>query len=430
MARRGSSRTSCPPSCCALAAAVTRRSSARSTAASCSATTRSSGCAPAAATGCSRRRWSAARGTGVYAGGWSASLAAAQEARPSSRARPTSRCGRSPALAAAAALTGLRGDLERALALADEAEAAAPAAARPTACCSMIEYARGLARLGGDDARPARSRTSRACSIRASRGTRASSRAGRSPTPPRPRSAPTSAARARELRRRTPPRSRARRGTSRRRSPTARLLLATDAEADARAEAALAPASSCPRCARGCSSPTAAHLRRRRRAAEARALLRAARDTFEALDMGAGRRARAAASCAPRARPCAPPPWTRRRAHRRRSCRSRGWPPTGLSNREIGQALYLSHRTIGSHLYRVFPKLGIASRGELRAAAGSVAVALERGADARARADLELGEDPRQVVPDRARRQRQVGGDRRVGHPARGHAARSRAPAA
>lgn len=38
----------------------------------------------------------------------------------------------------------------------------------------------------------------------------------------------------------------------------------------------------------------------------------------------------------------------------------------GLSNREIGQRLYLSHRTIGSHLYRVYPKLGITSRSELR----------------------------------------------------------------
>jgi DNA-binding CsgD family transcriptional regulator len=37
----------------------------------------------------------------------------------------------------------------------------------------------------------------------------------------------------------------------------------------------------------------------------------------------------------------------------------------GLSNREIGQRLYLSPRTIGSHLYRVFPKLGITSRVEL-----------------------------------------------------------------
>jgi DNA-binding CsgD family transcriptional regulator len=37
----------------------------------------------------------------------------------------------------------------------------------------------------------------------------------------------------------------------------------------------------------------------------------------------------------------------------------------GLSNREIGSRLYLSHRTVGSHLYRVFPKLGITSRGQL-----------------------------------------------------------------
>ena len=37
----------------------------------------------------------------------------------------------------------------------------------------------------------------------------------------------------------------------------------------------------------------------------------------------------------------------------------------GLSNRDIGQRLYLSHRTISTHLYRVFPKLGITSRGEL-----------------------------------------------------------------
>jgi DNA-binding CsgD family transcriptional regulator len=40
----------------------------------------------------------------------------------------------------------------------------------------------------------------------------------------------------------------------------------------------------------------------------------------------------------------------------------------GLTNREIGQRLYLSHRTVGSHLYRVFPKLGIRARNELAAA--------------------------------------------------------------
>jgi DNA-binding NarL/FixJ family response regulator len=38
----------------------------------------------------------------------------------------------------------------------------------------------------------------------------------------------------------------------------------------------------------------------------------------------------------------------------------------GLSNREIGERLYLSHRTVESHLYRLFPKLGVTSRAQLR----------------------------------------------------------------
>ncbi|HEX6393535.1 MAG TPA: LuxR C-terminal-related transcriptional regulator [Acidimicrobiales bacterium] len=37
----------------------------------------------------------------------------------------------------------------------------------------------------------------------------------------------------------------------------------------------------------------------------------------------------------------------------------------GLSNREIGQQLYISPRTVGCHLYRIFPKLGVASRTQL-----------------------------------------------------------------
>ncbi|MEV6923369.1 AAA family ATPase [Dactylosporangium sp. NPDC051485] len=37
----------------------------------------------------------------------------------------------------------------------------------------------------------------------------------------------------------------------------------------------------------------------------------------------------------------------------------------GLSNREIGEQLYLSPRTVGSHLYRIFPKLNITSRAQL-----------------------------------------------------------------
>ncbi len=37
----------------------------------------------------------------------------------------------------------------------------------------------------------------------------------------------------------------------------------------------------------------------------------------------------------------------------------------GLSNKEIGARLYMSHRTVGSHLYRIFPKLEITSRAQL-----------------------------------------------------------------
>ena len=38
----------------------------------------------------------------------------------------------------------------------------------------------------------------------------------------------------------------------------------------------------------------------------------------------------------------------------------------GLTNKEIGERLFLSHRTVSTHLHQLFPKLGIASRAALR----------------------------------------------------------------
>lgn len=108
-------------------------------------------------------------------------------------------------------------------------------------------------------------------------------------------------------------------------------------------------------------------LRRQRRTVESRAPLRAARDTFDA---GGAH------------------PWARRADRELRATGERGWRSAprprerlspqetqiaelaaqGLSNRDIGQRLFLSHRTVGSHLYRVFPKLGITGRAQLSAA--------------------------------------------------------------
>ncbi|WP_234814293.1 AAA family ATPase [Mycolicibacterium conceptionense] len=43
---------------------------------------------------------------------------------------------------------------------------------------------------------------------------------------------------------------------------------------------------------------------------------------------------------------------------------------SGLSNREIADRIYVSHRTVAAHLYKVFPKLGITSRNQLHSALG------------------------------------------------------------
>ncbi|MFC5268829.1 response regulator transcription factor [Kribbella qitaiheensis] len=46
---------------------------------------------------------------------------------------------------------------------------------------------------------------------------------------------------------------------------------------------------------------------------------------------------------------------------------------TGLTNKQIAERLFLSHRTVASHLHRLYPKFGVASRTALRAALDALA---------------------------------------------------------
>jgi DNA-binding CsgD family transcriptional regulator len=119
-------------------------------------------------------------------------------------------------------------------------------------------------------------------------------------------------------------------------------------------------------------------LRRQRRVAESRAVLRAARDTFDALgcepwSQQARRELRASGERSRRRVPEARDQLTAQELQIAQLAAE------GLSNREIGQRLFLSHRTISTHLYRVFPKLGIVSRAELGAALAPASVAVGAG---------------------------------------------------
>ncbi|GAB7037130.1 MULTISPECIES: helix-turn-helix transcriptional regulator [Catenuloplanes] len=105
-------------------------------------------------------------------------------------------------------------------------------------------------------------------------------------------------------------------------------------------------------------------LRRNRRPAESRAVLQAAREVFDALGASAwSERARqelrTAGASSPGQDPDAVDQLTPTELHVAQLAAQ------GLTNREIGERLYVSPRTVSTHLQRMFPKLGVTSRGEL-----------------------------------------------------------------
>ncbi|MEU4446679.1 AAA family ATPase [Actinosynnema sp. NPDC050801] len=109
-----------------------------------------------------------------------------------------------------------------------------------------------------------------------------------------------------------------------------------------------------------------AWLRRHRRPAESRVVLQAAREVFDALGASAwAERARqelrAAGASSPRQDPAAVDRLTSTELHVAQLAAQ------GLTNREIGERLYVSPRTVSTHLQRMFPKLGVTARGELAA---------------------------------------------------------------
>jgi DNA-binding CsgD family transcriptional regulator/energy-coupling factor transporter ATP-binding protein EcfA2 len=113
------------------------------------------------------------------------------------------------------------------------------------------------------------------------------------------------------------------------------------------------------------------HLRRERTMIAARAQLTAAHETFERLDARpwASRAAgelRATGQTKPRAGEFANASLTPQEREIAELAAA------GLSNKQIGERLFLSHRTVGNHLHRVFPKLGITSRAALRDALDSL----------------------------------------------------------
>ncbi|MFE2581072.1 AAA family ATPase [Streptomyces sp. NPDC059378] len=107
-------------------------------------------------------------------------------------------------------------------------------------------------------------------------------------------------------------------------------------------------------------------LRRRRRSVEARPHLNAALECFERLDARPWTDRAAAelrAAGAPVAAATAPSAADALTAQERQIAELAA---QGLTNRDIATRLYLSPRTVGYHLHKIFPKLGVSARAQLR----------------------------------------------------------------
>jgi DNA-binding CsgD family transcriptional regulator len=85
-----------------------------------------------------------------------------------------------------------------------------------------------------------------------------------------------------------------------------------------------------------------------------------------------------------------------------------------LTNKQIGERLYLSHRTVATHLYQIFPKLGVTSRAaHLRKIAAVAPVKETR---------CQLGREERtQMLVQLAGKRRPFSGRAAVTHPTSAH---------
>jgi len=157
----------------------------------------------------------------------------------------------------------------------------------------------------------------------------------------------------------------------------ARPLLADDSEAQGLYELALDAEPKWPFDFARLEMSYGSWLRRQRRITESRPHLRAAGDMFDALGVqpwADKARAELRASGERIADPSRAP----RQPLSPQELQIAQMAASGLSNREIADRLFLSHRTVGAHLYHVYPKLGVASRSELPQALATLEPALTK----------------------------------------------------